>query len=86
MSKWKSLLEEPPARGCKFVALYDDGSGARMFFKHDAGYIDSDGEESLDLSGTYDLWTELPEGFEFWCETRGTDTMTLSSGIRKSES
>jgi hypothetical protein len=70
---WKSLADKPPPTGTKFVALYDDGSGARLFFRHDAGFIDSDGEELSTLSGTYDLWTELPAGFEFWCEMREAD-------------
>lgn len=77
MAEWKSLAEDPPPSGRKLVALYDDGSGARMFFRHDAGFIDSDGEECADLLGTYDLWTELPDGFEFWCEMREADPVVF---------
>jgi hypothetical protein len=75
---WKSIDDTPPI-GSKFVVLYNDGSGARMFWRHDFGYIDSEGGEYEELpSEGYSLWTELPDGFEFWCEVRSEDPMTLS--------
>lgn len=82
MTVWRSLVEDPPPPGCKFIALFNDGSGSGMFFRHDGGYIDSDGDEYSDLNlESYDLWIELPQGKEFWCELRSEDPMTLTSSI-----
>lgn len=73
MADWKPLVDNPPPAGCKFVALYSDGSGARMFWRHDDGYIDCEGDEREALSDSYSLWTELPKGMTFWCENRSED-------------
>jgi len=79
MPDWKPFHEEPPPIGCRFVVLFNDGSGARMYWRHDAGYIDCDGEEVEDLSSeSFDLWTQLPDGKEFWCEVRSDEPMSLS--------
>ena len=78
MGSWKPLFESPPPVGCKFIALYSDGSGSAMFWRHDGGYVDSDGDDYDALSAGYDLWTELPQDKEFWCEIRSEDPMTLS--------
>lgn len=72
---WRPVSDKP-LPGSKIVALYNDGSGSRMLFVHDAGFIDSDGDEISDLNG-YDRWTYLPDGFEFWCETRAEDPVTF---------
>jgi len=64
-----------PERGRKVIALYSDGSGARMLFVHDKGFIDSDGEESN--MKECDLWAYLPDDLEFWCETRADDPVTF---------
>jgi hypothetical protein len=84
MAVWKSLQDGPPPLGSKFVALYDDGSGARLFFRHNEGFICADGDEEQTLDGMYDKWTELPQGFEFWCESR-SEPMTLSLTPQESE-
>lgn len=64
---WISVSDGPPEVGSKFVALYDDGSGAGLYFRHDGGYISAEGEEADVLSGV-EAWAYLPAGFEFWCE------------------
>jgi hypothetical protein len=77
VSDWKSIDDLPPI-GSKFVVLYNDGSGSRMFWRHDCGYVDCEGDEYEELpSESFSLWTELPDGFEFWCEVRSEGTMTL---------
>lgn len=68
---WKLLSEELPPIGAKFIALWGDGSGAGMYFRHDAGFIDSDGDEYAALNDDLYEWAYLPKGFQFWCE--GTD-------------
>jgi hypothetical protein len=78
VTDWKPLIESPPPIGCKFIVLYNDGSGAAMFWRHDDGYISSDGDEYTELSEGYDLWTELPQDKEFWCEICSEDPMTLA--------
>lgn len=77
MTHWKPLVEDPPPSGCKFIALYSDGSGSGMFWRHDDGYIDCEGDEYTTLSDNYDLWTELPQDKEFWCELRSEEPMSL---------
>ena len=79
MADWKPLAEDPPPVGCRFIALYNDGSGSSMFWRHDYGYIDCEGGEYEELpSESYDLWIELPDGKEFWCEVRSDEPMSLS--------
>jgi len=76
---WNTFVDAPEP-GRKFVALYNDGSGARMFYAFDGGVIDCDGDElyGFDLAEqSYGLWAYLPDNLEFWCETRAEDTMTL---------
>jgi hypothetical protein len=66
-------------------ALFDDGSGSTMYWRHDDGFIDSDGGEYTELPDHYSLWTELPEGITFWCEDRSEDPMTLRQSPQGSE-
>lgn len=76
---WNTFVDAPEP-GRKFVALYNDGSGARMFYAFDGGVIDCDGDElyGFDLAEqSYGLWAYLPDNLEFWCETRAEDPMTL---------
>ena len=75
---WRPISEDPPV-GSKIIALYADGSGATMLFRHDGGYIDQDGDdwEYGELSDPYAFWTLLPSAFEFWCEQRTYDQMRL---------
>lgn len=76
---WNTFVDAPEP-GRKFVALYNDGSGARVFYAFDGGVIDCDGDElyGFDLAEqSYGLWAYLPDNLEFWCETRAEDPMTL---------
>lgn len=69
-------MDVEPKIGRKFIALYTDGSGAAMFWRHDDGLIDHNGDDlSWPLSG-YARWAYLPDDLEFWCET-GEDAMSL---------
>lgn len=75
---WNSF-ESLPDVGRKFICLFDDGSGATMFWRHDHGYIDHDGDECYVLEhDSYSLWAYLPDGMEFWCEQRSEDPISLS--------
>jgi hypothetical protein len=74
---WRTFATLPEV-GCKFIALYNDGSGAAMFWRHDDGYIDADGDEYGDLSfSDYDHWAYLPHDLEFGCENYAEDPMTF---------
>ena len=68
------LFGEPPTRGSRFVALFDDGSGAELFVWGDDGHLlDADGDdhgvmdrEELDdwlYETGHWCWTALPEGY-----------------------
>ena len=80
---WRPISENPPV-GSKIIALYADGSGSTMLFRHDGGFIDQDGDdwECGELSDQYAFWTLLPPNFEFWCETLADDPMQLSVSVR----
>lgn len=78
---WHTFSEMPDP-GRKFIALYNDGSGAAIFFAFDGGVIDSDGDEYYGWSpddASYDLWAYLPDTVQFWCEIRSEDPVTLAS-------
>ena len=80
------LYDEAPPRG-RFVALYDDGSGAALFVWGDDGHLlDAEGddhgvmvgdelEDWLYESGHW-CWTALPEGYAvgFGVTTTARDT------------
>ena len=80
------LFGEPPERG-RFVALYDDGSGASLFVWGDDGHLfDAEGDDHGVMDGE-DLkdwlyesghwyWTALPEGYAvgFGITTAARDT------------
>lgn len=70
-------IDQLPEVGSKFIATYSDGSGAAMFFRHDEGFIDSDGDDFATLGDQFGEWTYLPRGFELWCENWAEDPMTL---------
>lgn len=76
-SEWRTF-DALPDVGHKFIALYSDGSGAVMFWRHDDGFIDQDGEDhaALNWRKDYDRWAYLPD-LEFWCENCPEDPMTL---------
>lgn len=70
-----STMETLPSIGRKFVGLWRDGSGAKMFWRHDAGFIDNEGDDFRALNDI-ELWTYLPDDFDFLCET-GEEPMML---------
>jgi hypothetical protein len=73
-------VTELPDEGCKVVAIYNDGSGAPLLWKHDYGFLDQDGEEvSHDwFYGNVSVWACLPDSVEFWCENLAEDPITLT--------
>lgn len=67
-----------PEPGRKIIALFDDGSGARLFYVHDGGLIDADEGDEWDadaLDENYGLWAYLPSDFSLWCENRSDDPL-----------
>lgn len=76
-SLWRKFADEQPAAGTKIIALYNDGSGAALLFVHEGGVIDQDGDDYDKISISHDVWTYLPSGFEFYCESYPEDPVTL---------
>lgn len=72
---WRPITD-PPDIGRKIVALYGDGSGSRMFYRYDGGYIDPDGHDFGDIDG-FVIWSYLPPDFRLWCEDQADDPLTL---------
>lgn len=70
-------MDTLPDVGRKFIALFNDGSGAGMFWRYDDGFIDQDGNDEATLGSSYDRWAYLPDDLEFWCETVAEDPMVL---------
>lgn len=70
---------DEPQPGRKIVAINDDGSGAMMFWVHDEGLIEAEGDDcTFDwFKGNFIWWAYIPDSVEFWCETRADDPMTL---------
>ena len=59
----------PTLKSGKFVALYNDGSDARLFLKCDGGdIIDAEGEheEIAEIQNKMSLWAPVPDDFPFW--------------------
>lgn len=75
---WKSVNVAPRA-GSRIIAVYPDGSGARMFAVTDSGLICSDGDGwGLEhLEEHFCMWTYLPDDTEFWCELRSIDKVEI---------
>ena len=65
--EWHKASDAKPEPGHKFVALYDDGSGAWLGFAHDGGIIDSDGDDYEKMKNA-EWWAYLPTGFRLCCE------------------
>lgn len=72
-----NTLDTMPDVGRRFIGLFDDGSGARMYWRHDGGFIDHEGDERDALPNYIDRWAYLPDELEFWCEIRSEDPMSL---------
>lgn len=68
----KSIIDEPPTKG-KFVALYNDGSGAELFVALDKNELmDCEGDTSIKLStlsDSFSHWYPVPDEYEFWFES-----------------
>lgn len=80
--QWRRV-DALPDVGRKFICLWNDGSGAVMYWRHDHGYIDQEGDEFNEIDWLkIDRWAYLPQDLEFWCETRAEDPMALSSTDR----
>jgi len=71
---WELMYDKQPKPGCRFIALFNDGSGSQMFIRvGDKVCTPTDCKEDNDW---YDLeyldnflyWYPLPEGFKFWGE------------------
>jgi hypothetical protein len=60
--------DEKPESGRRIVALFNDGSGARLLWVHDHGMMDNDGDESEAIGKDYCQWAYLPDGFRIWIE------------------
>ena len=76
---WRPANVAPEA-GRKIVAIYEDGSGAELFWAHDDGLISDDGDEygrERLTDGPFSIWAYLPDGHDLWCERRAEDPMTL---------
>lgn len=65
---WNDLTVKPEC-GKRIVALFNDGSGASLFWVHDHGLMNNDGDEGAVLSAKdYCLWAYLPDDFRIWIE------------------
>lgn len=70
-----------PDLGRKFIAIYNDGSGANLFFRYDEGCLDQEGEEGPTDWDAYGCWAYLPDGLKFWCELWEDEPMTLDRSL-----
>lgn len=77
---WNRTADKTPEPGHKFVALYDDGSGAWLGFMHDGGVIDSDGDDYKKM-GSAEWWTYLPTGFRLFCEDHPVEDFQLPEHV-----
>ncbi len=70
---FKLFAHEEPGKGTKFIATFNDGSGACLFMRLDGGdYINSDGDYCHeDIFDSYLYWAELPLSFKLWFEISG---------------
>lgn len=66
--------KQQPPNGSRFVALFDDGSGANLFMRDDYGYYLS-AEEGVpeELSTSYKFWIPIPMQFKLWFENHPGD-------------
>lgn len=78
LSQWRPFFAAPASRR-KIVALFNDGSGASLFYVTDLGdLLDAEGDPAPSLDdGGYGAWTYLPDGFRLWCELREDDPVNL---------
>ena len=77
-TRLRSIATDSIPNGTKFVALYDDGSGAKLFMVDKDGML-FDGY-GIDYGETpdcilmdfgYSHWIALPKTFKIWFEKKG---------------
>lgn len=76
VTKLRSLYTDPPKNGTKFIAIFDDGSGADIFHFRKDGILQQAGwseEDCVDdvfwlCDAGYSEWIELPNDFKMWGE------------------
>lgn len=70
MTDWHPMTEQPDPRS-KVVLLYDDGSGANLYYVTDDGEL-IDGEDGCtytwDERDNQSLWAYLPWSHPLWIE------------------
>jgi hypothetical protein len=64
---WTDILTHPDAH-TRIVALYDDGSGAHLFYFDGHQFHDEDGAVRDGLENSFSMWAYAPEGTRLWCE------------------
>jgi hypothetical protein len=64
---WHDRSDKPES-GRRIVALFSDGSGATLFWVHDHGLMDQDGEDREILGKNYERWAYLPDDYRTWIE------------------
>lgn len=66
----KLMYIEKPQLGQKFCALYNDGSGARLYMIDDSGEMhSSEGElENIEYLDNFSHWFAIPDSYKFWME------------------
>lgn len=56
----------------KFMALFNDGSGGRIFMAIDGGYMRAEEGDTVDfdyfLDAGYLMWVSIPDSYKLWCE------------------
>jgi len=66
--EWHPVTEAPDP-GRRVVALFNDASGAQLFWVHDHGLMDNDGQEGDKLcEKSFALWAYLPDDYRIWIE------------------
>lgn len=71
--KLKCLLTTPPTGG-KFIAFFNDGSGASLYYiTKNGNMLDTDGcDQEINASdlidNNYSQWAQLPDDFKYWFE------------------
>ena len=77
---WRKAADVQPEPGRKFVAIYDDGSGAWLGFAHDGGFIDADGDDHTKMPSA-EWWAYLPSGCRLVCEDYPEEAFDLPDHV-----
>ena len=77
---WRSPWEAPPI-GVRIVAVYSDGSGAKLLVNLGGYFIDADGDsycmDADDWHRVFMCWAILPPAVQLFCETVDVEPVTL---------